>query len=443
MEHKHVLVGLETFRSLLEGLLDREGDSHLSRVDDYLFLNDARLTVDFRSYQAFQHVLGVLKDRGFAEIAFSPGVELEELAALVGYLNPKPTSGLVGKAPEAELPEPSLPHLGLFRRRQRLSLNLDADDGRLFTLTAHFRAISVMDRVFQAARNGEPIPFKRLKHVVQTIVDLALKGKHLLLALVNVKDCGQPGSSHAVNVAILSVALGARLGLERKALVDLGLAALLHDLGKVDLPENLSRACLAELSPEETGLFQGHVTKGFERLLKENMTSSLFRTLNVVYSHHCRYDRTGYPKLEAGREQDLYARIVAVADYYDNATTPRRLEKDPRDPHQVLRALLDRSGTEFDAAMVKTFLSMTGLYPVGCLVRLDTGEVGTVVAPPSHPLLLDRPTVKILADAAGQVGVQTADLMERDAEGRFRRTILMLFQQQELRLELEEYLSVV
>ena len=77
--HKHVLSGLADLRNLLEGLLEREGDSHLSRVDDYLFLNDIRLTVDFRSYQGFQYVIEVLKERGFAEIAFSPGVELEEL----------------------------------------------------------------------------------------------------------------------------------------------------------------------------------------------------------------------------------------------------------------------------------------------------------------------------------------------------------------------------
>src|SRR6185369_6849975 len=88
--HKHLISGLETLRGVLDGLLEREGDSHLSRVDDYLFLNDARLTMDFRSYQGFQHVLGILKDRGFAEIAFSQGVETAELEELVRFLNVKP-----------------------------------------------------------------------------------------------------------------------------------------------------------------------------------------------------------------------------------------------------------------------------------------------------------------------------------------------------------------
>ena len=96
-----------------------------------------------------------------------------------------------------------------------------------------------------------------------------------------------------------------------------------------------------------------------------------------------------------------------------------------------------------DPLIVKAFVNLMGLYPVGCVVRLDTGEVATVVEPATHPRFLDRPKVKLISDAAGNPSSQLFSLMDRAPGGGFTRSILKIYQQEEVNLDLEEYLAVI
>jgi hypothetical protein len=105
---------------------------------------------------------------------------------------------------------------------------------------------------------------------------------------------------------------------------------------------------------------------------------------------------------------------------------------------------LDHGGSEFDPLVVKTLVHALGLYPVGCRVRLNTGEVGTVLEPPEHPRFLDRPKVNLQLDAKGDpVEEELVSLMEKDDDGGFKRSILKLYQLDEIELQLEEYLAVI
>jgi putative nucleotidyltransferase with HDIG domain len=284
---------------------------------------------------------------------------------------------------------------------------------------------------------------KRLRRAIQAIVDLTLQEEKLLLSLVNLKDCGAPGSSHSVNVAILAVALGAKLGLSKRLLSDLGFAALLHDVGRAQLPAQIQSACLSDLTAEDLKVERSHVFKGVKLLLGENMSEATVKCINVAFLHHYRHDRTGHPRLLVEKEQNLFTRIVAVASHYDDATAAHRLSAEAQDPEAVLRAILEGSGTEFDPLVVKAFVNLMGLYPMGCMVRLDTGEIATVIAAPADARFLDRPTVRLLGDGAGNERLEVCNLLERDKDGRFRRSIVKLYQQKEVNLELEEYLGVI
>jgi hypothetical protein len=141
----------------------------------------------------------------------------------------------------------------------------------------------------------------------------------------------------------------------------------------------------------------------------------------TVLEHHAAYDGSGYPTLSGRRSPSLPARIVAVADCFDAVTSKRSYRK-PEERRQALSLLQAGAGRSFDPRVVRTFVRMVGIFPVGSLVRLSSGEVALVVR--NHERLLARPTVRLILDARGsEADGEEADLAEADADGRFLRTV--------------------
>jgi HD-GYP domain-containing protein (c-di-GMP phosphodiesterase class II) len=443
--HQNVSDAIRELLEFLHKFVRMEGSAVLMRNGDFLFLNEVRIRVDLGGLQSFNFIVGLLKERDIGEICFNEGTAPQELQALVDLFNKSPPDekdrwGSFSKAAG----RCRLPTITFTQHVERADMRGElSDDTRVVAIRTYFKAITIMDDVLDCARANRKFSLRRMKLAVHALVDLTLSEVRLLLALVNTKARGAPGSNHAVNVAVLAIALGAKMGLSKRLLGDLGIAALLHDVGKVDLPEPLRAACLERLPPSELETYRSHVASGVERLLTQRAMNSIVKSINVAFLHHYRYDRTGYPKLLATKEQNLFTRIVAVADHYDNATTPQRLAPKAQLPEAVMRDLMDRKGTEFDPLVVKAFVNLMGLYPVGCVVRLDTGEVGTVVEPATTPRFLDRPVVKLVSDAAGNPTEERVDLLERGPGGRFLRSVLKIYQQEEVRLDLEEYLAVI
>ena len=443
--HHNVSQAVKEVLEFLNSFIRLEGEVSITRVEDYLFLNEVRVRVDLEGHQSFLFVLDLLKARDIGEITFAGGLSEKEIETLVELFNKhavdpaRPWDSFTEGLKKFRMPNITF---GQHEARREATGEVD-DDSRVVAIRTYFKSIGAMKETLQAAAEGRKINLKRLKLAVHALVDLTLKEERLLLALANTKRHLDGAANHAVNVAVLSIAVGAKLGLSKKLLGDLGIAALLHDVGRVKLPAELQFPCMKRLNPRDAETYRTHVSHGVERMLTQRLVNAVVKSINVAFLHHYRYDSTGYPKLVAGKKQNLYTRIVAVADYYDNATTPARLAERPQTPDVVVRGTMDRRGTEFDPLVVKAFINLMGLYPVGCVVRLDTGEVGTVVEPSSQPRFLDRPTLKLICDAAGNPKENRINLLERGPDGRFLRTIVKIYQQDEIQLQLEEYLAVI
>jgi hypothetical protein len=151
-----------------------------------------------------------------------------------------------------------------------------------------------------------------------------------------------------------------------------------------------------------------------------------YRSMVVAYEHHMKLDLSGYPRPVRERNMGIFSKIVAVADGFDAATSRRTYQTDPMTPAAVLQEMRDNRARGLDPVVVKAFINLVGLYPVGTLVVLDTFELGIVHASNPNPEMMSRPIVRIVSDAKGNVLFPgtLVDLAEQTTAGVFVRTII-------------------
>lgn len=442
--HQNVVEAIQQLQAIISEFLRLESTCRFARSADNFFLNEVRIKPDSGTYQSIQHILPIWSDRDLGEVEFLEGITQGEIESLVKVLNlPLEARTQRWEAFFAAASQFETPRIVLRNHKERKDIQEhDPPKGKTHAIGSFFKAINAMERLLEDdGTTSQGTLIKKLRNLVHSFTDLTLDEEHSLVALTNVKGHGKPGCNHAVNVAILSVATGVHLGLGKKLLADLGMAALLHDVGKAQLPASIRAQNPFHLKGSSLAAYRTHVQLGVEWLLKQRLNDAIVKGVTVAFLHHQRYDRTGYPKVTCIEQQNLNTRIVAVVDFYDNATTYPGADCAVATPEEALRKILDGAGTEFDPIVVKAFVNLMGLYPVGCMVRLDTGEVATVIAPPTNPRHPDRPIVRVIGPLGDRESAY--NLLDRSASGGFARSILKLFQQQEVQLELDEYLSVI
>ncbi|BAS28644.1 HD-GYP domain-containing protein [Limnochorda pilosa] len=216
---------------------------------------------------------------------------------------------------------------------------------------------------------------KRVTQAVVSVLEEVLANRNVVLELADIRAMQDYVFNHSVGVGVTASLLGIHQGLERKDLLPLAVGALLHDVGKVKIADAVWNKP-GKLTDEEYRLMQQHTVHGFE-ILRKNPGFDL-RSAHVAYQHHERWNGSGYPRGLAGEKIHLFARIVAVVDVFDAMTTDRAY-RPARPVYQVLALMEAESGKTFDPDVIRTFLARVAPYPVGTLVRLNTGERALVV----------------------------------------------------------------
>lgn len=174
-------------------------------------------------------------------------------------------------------------------------------------------------------------------------------------------------------------------------------------------------------------MMQMHPCDGVTSLLKlKGLSDGVLRSALAVFEHHLYWDRSGgYPEVIRPRDPGLFARIIAITDCFDALTSARVYRKSPFRPDEAMKMILEKSGTAFDPVLMKLFINIVGIYPIGTLVLLGTGEVALVLAPSPNPEYLHLPRVKILFDVRGRpVEPEIVDLAASNGAGPGDRRIL-------------------
>jgi putative nucleotidyltransferase with HDIG domain len=267
-----------------------------------------------------------------------------------------------------------------------------------------------------------------------------MEDESILLGMATIKNYDEYTFNHSVNVSIYSLAMGKRIGFSMKTLTELGITALLHDIGKSKIPKEI----LNKPSPfdeGEWGVMKKHPVWGVEILLNLKQLGEINPRIVIgVFGHHLKNDFSGYPKLFRKKEVGLFERIIQIADSYDAMTTPTLYRKVPFTPEQALAMMLRERGVHFDETLLKIFIGLVGIYPVGSLVLLDTHELGIVYKPNSNPEWMDRPIVLILSrDKRGEAKKETADLTETDGGEHFKRSIVKTLNPLKYHIDITKY----
>lgn len=270
--------------------------------------------------------------------------------------------------------------------------------------------------------SGDYADLTDAKRLIQHVTDLLTEGDPLLLGMALIEGRYEYIFRHPVNVCILSVALGNKIGLNKKELAELGLVAFLSDIGKLLVPpEVLHKRGLYD--DNDWRIMRGHSAQGFKAVFGiPNADKQLIRAAIVSFEHHLHCDLSGYPTVSRIQSQDFYTRVVVIAEWYDALTASKSYSKGHRSPDTAIKNLIQGAGKQLDPLLVKVFVSMMGFYPIGSFVLLSGGELGIVVEP--HAVLLKRPRVMVISDGHGRsIRPFIVSLSRTDDNGKYLQTI--------------------
>jgi HD-GYP domain-containing protein (c-di-GMP phosphodiesterase class II) len=433
----------ENLFRLIQTLLESQQELFLKSKEGYLFLNEVRLKFSFDGYASSKFLMEVFSKLQFESMIFSTPLSQEELDEFVFILA---HTDREGEDPFEGLERKVLSSVIEHIKVERFASGWDVGDEsepesqKKLAKKRFFKTLSVAQETMESAKAGRSINTVKGKRAIQFLIDQLIKEEGNLMSLTAIKNFDEYTFAHSVNVCILSVSLGTRLGLSKAELSELGFAALFHDVGKVRLPLDILNKP-GELSEEEWVEVRKHPVHGVKTLLsKRSIDRFSTRAMVVSFEHHLRLDLSGYPQLSYKKDVGLFSCIVTIADVYDSMTSGRVYAKTPLTPDEALRRMLGKQGTGFDPVLLKVFINMLGIYPVGSVVILDSGEVGVVMK--AKPADLSRPEVAIVADKKGKKDItETVDLTAIDERtGTFKRTILKTIDPNRYKMDIARYI---
>ena len=388
--HPQVAQSLHEFHAGLSVVLKARPSVHFDVYEDAFFLGDRILL------EESLHASGLLEQlmaQRVGSLEFLQGVSLEEATRLVEILVAASGGGpAVGDA----VAEANLHYIKAGPPRAQ---SIDEAKEALIAPRELYRiGLRTMDALNYQAVQGSPLNLRNARLLANSMVKVILQDRNALLGVAALYQHDEDTCHHSVNVAVLSLMLGLRMGLKEAILPALGTAALLHDVGKMRIPRSLLGKS-SHLTATEQSVLERHTIHG--AALVQHLRGLSQTAMLVALEHHLNYDLSGYPRLLKGAHQHLFTQVVAIGDFFDASTSARRTDRKPLLPDEAVKTIVAGAGTRFEPTLAKLFFHTVGAYPVGSVVRLTSGEIAVVHrTAEGHPL---QPPLKMVRDAQGAV----------------------------------------
>ena len=273
----------------------------------------------------------------------------------------------------------------------------ESDSGRdweqLRPVRMYKRAVGEMRSIFHDARERSELNIRRARRLVGEVIETLVSDEATLFGLMAIRDYDMYTFQHSVNVCVLSSAVGTRLGLSRVAARELGVAALLHDAGKLEIPRHILTK-KGKLTQAEWETMKSHPVLGARSLLSQRgLEPAMIKAVQVALEHHVQFDGGGYPEVVPPVHPSLFSRIVSICDCYDAMTSVRVYRDLPITPGGTIAYLWKVRGVKYDPALMKVLITMIGAYPPGSLLQLSDRSLAVSVEGPRTPDVF-RPVVR-------------------------------------------------
>lgn len=353
----------------LEQFLSQKDELIIGIIGDELaYENDILFELSKQIAPAIKY----LKDRGVERIVFYYGVNSEELRKLALYLAAPKKDILL--SPQEYLESEGIKNIAIGKIKEleeRNKLSQDpADLTKIYENSLEKISVSLGDVLDEQA-----IDNLTLKLVISNIMQNMANYHRELLKLTALKRYDAVSYVHILNVSILAMYFSSKLGFSREDVLDIGLAALFHDIGKM----YISRRILNKpeyLTEEEFDKIKSHTVLGAELLLRYVPVLGMLPCV-VAFEHHLKYDLSGYPKLPFAAKPHMVSLMVSICDVYD-ALSQRRGYKLDYSPEMIYNVMTSEKGSTFEPALLEKFFKIIGIWPIGSLVSLTDGRIAVV-----------------------------------------------------------------
>jgi len=417
-EHSILKRSFASLKETAASLLERRSEINVGLLEDDWLIQGAVL---HKSSALAPDLKQRLRDRDLTSVTLLKGFNETDLSALVGLLTASPeeikepgpgrylknlgASGVtVGRLALAGWESPTAPHAG--------RTTGTTTPGRLLS-----KGADVISQLYKEAGEGG-LDLDKGRGIVADVMELVNSESTELSTLLNIKSHDDYTFTHIVNVCVLTLGQTRGMNLSEDLLNEIGLAALMHDIGKQRIPAEIIRKP-TRLTAEEFELMKKHTVYGAEMLRAMPGSSDL--SVMVAFEHHMRYDCTGYPKVKNRRELNICTHMTTIADAFDAMRTLRPYSEKMSAEEVAVRMQAD-SGTHFEPTLLKRFFRMLDLFSPGSTVSLNTGEEAIVVERREEDYM--RPIVRVTKDAEGMPLVEgpTMDLADPAGAGEVRIT---------------------
>ncbi len=365
-----VLSHCEWIRTTARALIEQDDDAELTVRHDSIFVNGLRIRAGSVAAKSYQRLISLLLGAGIGTMHVDDEATPSELEIFARLLQTAAESRQDVTELVRELGAGREPYSGrgVGPRSGRRAFGggpapLDHAEELPDDLTAaqvarrvYLRSLSVVKNIFHEASTSNRISARRVKRVVQGMIDSLESGADSLMHLTALKNYDEYTFNHSVNVSVLGIALGRHIGLTRRQLYIVGQAGMMHDLGKLSIPKELLNKP-GRLTPEERESIQTHAVDGFASIaIKLGASADTTHVALAAFEHHWNEDGTGYPKVEVPRPKGLLSRLVTIVDRYDAMTTDRAYRA-AMSPEKSLAIMSGKLSSHYDPALLSYFLN--------------------------------------------------------------------------------------
>ena len=402
-------------------------------VGGELFFETHAVPID----QSVALLMEAIAKRDIGGIVFKPGIGRDEITQFSELLNKDYAGSGAEWGIGAELTAANIRHIELHRVVVVDKKASDAvKDAKRKSTEVFMDAVHTVEDTIDDVSSGKAVNMRAMNTMVHSMVDNILENRDALLGLTSIKMYDEYTFAHSVNTSVLAISLATYLSLDKPQVAAIGVAGLLHDIGKVSIPSEIINKP-GKPTDEEWEMLKRHPVEG--ALLLADVPSITKLAMVTAFEHHLHGGSRGYPRIDDVLQQHPFSQIIALADAYDAITAARVYYSIQTPPDKAVRILLSKRGTTFSPVLVKAFVNMVGIYPVGTLLKLDDGEIGLVVHQ-TRDLL--RPRVLLLDRFDGserENGVEVS-LLETEG-GRYKRSAVGVIDPHVAQINVKQYLA--